>query len=145
MPLSIEPMQESDLDEVMLIEQECFRYPWKRSFFADDLQRLKSCLLVAREEERLVGYAVMWLVADEVHLANIAVRSDCRKRGIGTALLNEVIESGLESECHAVYLEVRITNIAAQEFYRKHGFRHSYTRKGYYPDREDALVMERRL
>jgi len=138
-------MQEGDLDDVMRIEKLCFKTPWKRIFFADDIRRPTSSLMVAQVDGKLVGYCVAWLVADEVHLANIAVDPDWQRQGIGDRMLTCILTSCREAGCRDIYLEVRAGNIAALEFYRKYGFRHSFTRRGYYPDGEDALVMEREL
>jgi ribosomal-protein-alanine acetyltransferase len=141
----IERMQHSDLDEVMRIEKVSFQFPWKRSFFAADLNRPTSTLLVARDHGALAGYAVIWRTEDELHLANVAVAPGTRHQGIGTQILQFLFELGAELQCTRVYLEVRPSNFAAVAFYKKHGFFHTYTRERYYPDGEDALVFERDL
>ena len=145
MPLTIERLQESDLDQALRIEQECFRFPWKRQFFVADLNRPESLCLAARAEGRLLGYAVVWRTEDELHLANIAVDPEERHLGIGEKLLAAVIGTGHELSATRIYLEVRRSNSIAQQFYRKHGFFQTYTRREYYPDKEDALVLEREL
>ena len=155
MAFRIVPMQESDLDDVMRIEQACFRQPWKRLFFSDDLKRPTSCLLVVKtssmfqvsssefqvpnrqpatgqahppsdeaERGRLVGYAVIWRVEDEVHLANIAVDLEYRRRGIADELLRHIFVACRDAGCRTIYLEVRVGNTAARELYRKHGFKY---------------------
>jgi ribosomal-protein-alanine N-acetyltransferase len=145
MPVIIERLHESDLDEVMRIEQECFRFPWKRKFFLADLNRPESFCFAARGDGRLLGYAIAWRAEDELHLANIAVDPEERHLGIGEKLLAAVIGTGHELSATRIYLEVRRSNFIAQQFYRKHGFFQTYTRKEYYPDKEDALVFEREL
>jgi len=145
MVVTIRPMSEDDLDAVVRIEQATFKFPWTSKFFAADLNRPQSIMRVARTDEQLVGYCVAWHVADELHLANIAIDSEFRHQGIGTTLLNELLKLGQEAGVKTVYLEVRLSNLAAQSFYIKHGFTHSYTRQKYYPDGEDALIFERRL
>jgi ribosomal-protein-alanine N-acetyltransferase len=145
MPIVIEAMQESDLDDVMRIEQASFKLPWQRSFFVADLNHPYAWLIKARDEGRLLGYAVAWRTEDEFHLANIAVDIDARRQGVGTMLLNRLLEIGHELSCTGMYLEVRPSNLAARSFYGKHGFFSTYIRKAYYPDQEDALVLEREL
>jgi [ribosomal protein S18]-alanine N-acetyltransferase len=145
MMVSIGRLQESDLDEVMRVEHECFHYPWKRQFFAADLNRAESLCLAARAGGRLLGYAIVWRTEDELHLANIAVAPDVRHQGIGAELLRVVIDHGRELPAKRVYLEVRRSNLIAQLFYRSFGFFQTYTRREYYPDKEDALVLEREL
>jgi len=145
MPLTIERLQESDLDQALRIEQECFRFPWKRQFFVADLNRPESLCLAARAEGRLLGYAVVWRTEDELHLANIAVAPEVRHQGIGAELLRVIIDHGRELQAKRIYLEVRVSNLIAQQFYRKFGFFPTYTRREYYPDKEDALLLEREL
>lgn len=145
MGITIDRLQESDLDEVMRIEQVSFRYPWRRQFFAADLNRPASLLLAARQDGHPVAYAVAWQAEDELHLANIAVDPLLRHQGVGSQLLRALLESGKEAGCGRIYLEVRVSNLIAQSFYRKHGFFPTYTRRAYYPDKEDALIFEREL
>jgi ribosomal-protein-alanine N-acetyltransferase len=145
MPVSIGRLQESDLDEVMRIETECFRFPWKRQFFLADLNRPQSLCLAARTDDRLLGYAIVWRTEDELHLANIAVAPEVRHQGVGAELLRVVIDHGRELQAKRIYLEVRLSNLVAQQFYRKFGFFQTYLRREYYPDKEDALVLEREL
>jgi ribosomal-protein-alanine N-acetyltransferase len=145
MPVTVSRLQESDLDEAMRIEQASFRFPWKRQFFAADLNRHQSFCFAAREDGRLLGYAIVWRIEDELHLANVAVAPEMKHRGVGTELLKAVLSTGRDLRCARIYLEVRASNIAAQEFYRKFGFFQTYLRRGYYPDKEDALIFEREL
>jgi ribosomal-protein-alanine N-acetyltransferase len=145
MQVSIGRLQESDLDQAMRIEQECFQSPWKRQFFLADLNRPESLCLAARAGERLLGYAVVWRAEDELHLANIAVAPEVRHQGIGAELLRVVLDHGRELVAKRIYLEVRVGNLVAQQFYRKFGFFQTYLRREYYPDKEDALVLEREL
>jgi len=145
MPVTIGRLRESDLDEVMRIEQECFRFPWKRQFFLADLNRPESLCLGAGADGRLLGYAIVWRTGDELHLANIAVAPEVRHQGVGAELLRVVIDHGRELQAKRIYLEVRLGNSIAQQFYRKFGFFQTYTRREYYPDKEDALVLEREL
>jgi [ribosomal protein S18]-alanine N-acetyltransferase len=145
MPIEIEPMQESDLDAVLRIEQASFRHPWKRNFFVADFNHPYAWMLVAREAGQLLGYTIAWHIEDEMHLANIAVDAARRRAGVGDALLALLIEMGREIGCKVIYLEVRPSNTAARSFYAKHGFSFSYTRRAYYPDKEDALVLVRDL
>jgi ribosomal-protein-alanine N-acetyltransferase len=81
-------------------------------------------------------------VADEVHLLHLATRASARRRGIGRALLSELVEHGRCRQARLVLLEVRRSNHAARSLYESAGFRSVSTRRGYYADnREDALIM----
>jgi ribosomal-protein-alanine N-acetyltransferase len=138
-------MLEPDLDEVMRIEKASFRHAWRRSFFVADINRSSSLAVTAWNGLRLVGYAVAWRTGDEFHLANIAVDPGLRHQGIGDQLLRYVTDQGRADGLRRICLEVRPTNETARRFYRKHGFFHVYTRERYYPDGEDALILERDL
>jgi len=90
----------------------------------------------------IVGFAGFWVMADEAHITNVAVRKSHRRQGIGELLLISMIDLATELKAHILTLEVRASNIAAQSLYRKYGFTRGGLRPGYYADnREDALVM----
>jgi ribosomal-protein-alanine N-acetyltransferase len=90
----------------------------------------------------ILGFAGVWFLADEAHLATIAVRSDLRLRGIGERLLGGIFDLALEHNAKLVTLEVRASNQAAQGLYEKYGFVVVGRRPGYYSDnKEDAILM----
>jgi ribosomal-protein-alanine N-acetyltransferase len=93
-------------------------------------------------KQRILGFAAVWFMADEAHLANIAVREAYRQRGVGELLLISVIKLAIEHNARFITLEVRFTNKIAQALYKKYGFVEVGTRRAYYTDnREDALLM----
>jgi ribosomal-protein-alanine N-acetyltransferase len=143
--MKIERMQESDLKEVMQIETASFKLPWKKGFFLYDMNRPHAFCLVAKETKRLVGYLVAWKIDEQLHLANIAIHPDERRKEIGSQLLKTILEIGEEINCKSIFLEVRASNTIAQNFYRKFGFIHTFTQKHYYHDGEDALILEKEL
>lgn len=90
----------------------------------------------------IVGFAGIWVMAEESHLTNIAVRQSYQRQGMGELLLISVIELSAELKADVVTLEVRVSNTPAQSLYRKYGFTKTGLRRGYYTDnREDALLM----
>jgi ribosomal-protein-alanine N-acetyltransferase len=96
----------------------------------------------AVDEEPILGYAGMWIMADEAHITSIATRGQNRRQGIGEALLAAIIELATRHKARIVTLEVRVSNITAQNLYLKYGFQKTGLRKGYYLDnREDAIIM----
>jgi ribosomal-protein-alanine N-acetyltransferase len=141
--MKIERMQVSDLKEVMEIEKASFSSPWKRSYFLYDMNRPHAFCLVAKENKRLVGYLIAWRIEDQIHLANIAVHPAERKKGFGSQLLKTILEIGEELKCQNIYLEVRLSNTIAQNFYCKLGFVQNFIQKHYYHDGEDALILEK--
>ena len=90
----------------------------------------------------IVGYAGMWLLADEAHITSIAAAGGYRRQGIGEALLIALIELAMQRNARVVTLEARVSNTAAQQLYLKYGFQQEGVRKGYYLDNhEDAVIM----
>ena len=145
--LSLERMRAADLDEVLTIERASFTMPWSRGAFLYEMEQnqVARCF-VMREDDRLVGYICLWEVADEVHVTNIAVRPDARRRGIGRALLGRILDDARARSLRLVVLEVRPSNTEARALYESFGFRVVGRRRGYYYDTgEDALVMEASL
>ena len=94
------------------------------------------------KEETVLGYAGIWIMADEAHITSIASRGQNRREGIGEALLIGIIELAGRHNARLVTLEVRVSNTVAQSLYIKYGFEKTGLRKGYYLDnREDAIIM----
>jgi ribosomal-protein-alanine N-acetyltransferase len=90
----------------------------------------------------VVGFAGMWMYVDEAHIATIATHPDHRGRGIGERILLDLMREAQRRRAVSVTLEVRVSNIVAQNLYRKYGFEEVGRRKAYYQDnREDALLM----
>ncbi len=96
----------------------------------------------ASGSERIIGFAGIWVMADEAHVTSIATRADDRRRGIGELLLQSIVHMAATLRATIVTLEVRISNTGAQALYIKYGFRRVGLRRAYYTDnREDAMIM----
>ena len=141
-------MAQADLDGVMAIEEVSFPTPWSRTLFEEEIGRAFSDALVAVSPEsgEVLGYAICWIVADESHLLNIAVRPDARGRGVGGALLGECILRSARAGAGRIHLEVRAGNASAIRMYEREGFSFLGVRRGYYADTgEDAVLLSREL
>lgn len=144
-------MRTDDLPRVMQIETAAYSTPWTEATFRGLLRRRDVDLLVAeieryREEPELVGHAVFWVVVDQGELGNIAVAPEWRRRGVGTLLLEEVLDCARERAAREIFLEVRASNVGAQRLYEAHGFRQTSRRRRYYTHPvEDALVLRRKV
>ena len=145
----INEMTEHDLLEVVEIEEASglSRWGWA-AYYAELQSRNRVLMLIARtarhnhEFERIAGYIVAREVAGEVHINNVAVRAQYRRRGIGEELLKRTLDLGQQLGATTAFLEVREGNLAAQSLYRKCGFLPVAIRSGYYSEpREDAVVM----
>jgi ribosomal-protein-alanine N-acetyltransferase len=90
----------------------------------------------------VLGFAGIWVMADEAHITNIGVRKQCQRQGIGELLLIAITNLATKLKADYITLEVRASNITAQSLYQKYGFTQVGVRQGYYTDnREDALIM----
>ena len=135
-----------DIENVLKVENDCFSTPWSRDSFVRELVENKIALyLVAKIENIAVGYIGVWKILNEGHITNVAVRSDYRGKGIATRLISELLSLCEEDGIDAFTLEVRRSNIVAQNLYKKFQFAGCGFRKGYYQDtKEDAIIMWRR-
>lgn len=90
----------------------------------------------------IVGFSGIWMMADEAHLTNIAVRRQYQGKGLGELLVIATFDLAAELKASFMTLEVRASNLVAQNLYHKYGFVQMGTRRGYYLDnREDAVIM----
>ncbi len=145
--LHIRDAQFLDLDTIEALEREIFPQPWSRGMLADELSRdPRRIALLASDSNRPLGFAFCWRVEDELHLINLGVLPDCRRRGVAQAILDHLLAHSRAQGAAIVTLEVRANNEPARRFYRRNGFLELALRPEYYPDtREDAVVMLKTL
>lgn len=133
--LVIEPMRDTDLYQVVAIENMSFRVPKSVDVFRHD----ENKYFVAREKGQVVGYIGVEDIAGEKHIINMAVHPDKRRQGIGGKLIGTIID-----DQNVFFLEVRVSNQAATKLYESFGFKQVGLRKGYYQDNgEDAFIMKK--
>lgn len=138
------PMTQDDVDAVLAIEQAVQRFPWTRGNFADALNSGYLCRVDEAEEGGIRGYAILMQAADEAELLNIGVAAAQQRKGLGRAMLSEMLNAARAKQLHRVFLEVRSSNVAAIALYRSAGFSEIGVRRGYYQDAsdcEDAITM----
>lgn len=142
--LEITRMKRRHLKKVLTIEGRVYPRPWSLSLFMSEIgQKNTRSYIVARLDGEVVGYAGMMFTGFEAHVTNIAVDPDHHGHKIGSRLLLTIITEAIARGCEVISLEVRVTNVAAQNMYTKFGFDVVGTRKGYYIEtKEDAYVME---
>src|SRR5579862_1884079 len=155
MAIHIRDATARDLPRIIEIERLAFPAPWTLASFQRELTLPFSRIIVAlppskdehgRDENiAIAGFLCRWLIADECHVLNIAVHPDSRRLGIGTVLISEAISEAKATGAGVVSLEVRRSNLAARQLYRKFEFEERRLRRHYYGPGEDAIVMELRL
>ena len=144
--ITVEPLRRRHLPGIMPIENASYPKPWTLNVFNNEIEmmrRAERTYLVAREGAAVVGYAGMMYAVDDAHVTNIAVGRDHQRRGVATRLLAELAWTAVERGSTAMTLEVRVSNVAAQQLYRRFGFEAAGVRKNYYENVEDAIVMWR--
>jgi [ribosomal protein S18]-alanine N-acetyltransferase len=137
------PMRRRHLRGVVRIEAQVYPRPWSHSLFVSELAlRSSRSYVVAKVGREVVGYAGLMMSLTDGHVTTIAVDPAWHRRGIGTRLLLALAYEAIERGALALTLEVRLSNRAAQEMYKRFGFTAVGVRKGYYADTgEDALIM----
>lgn len=132
-----------DIEPIARIERETFTSPWSAEAFRIELtQNHFARYMIMELDGKTAGYGGMWLIVDEAHITNIAVRELYRGQGLGERLLREMMRTAAWLGAVRMTLEVRVTNHVAQSLYRKLGFYEAGVRPRYYTDnQEDALIM----
>ncbi len=142
-PWRIRAVARRDLPEILSIETAQFPEPWSRAMLLDEITNSENRRYTAAIEDGvLVGYLGVMFVIDEMHVNTLGTRPHHEGRGIASSLLDEVWPVALERGCTKATLEVAVSNVRAQELYRRYGFAPVGIRKNYYNRiGEDALVL----
>lgn len=140
---TIRKMMVEDVPAVVELDQKSFSLPWpERSFRFELTDNPASRCWVAELDGKVVGMIVVWLIIDEAHVATVATDPDYRRQGIGKRLLSHALLNLMQEGARSSFLEVRESNLPAQEMYRKFGYETSGRRRRYYRDNdEDAILM----
>ena len=143
--ITIREMKKSDIEQIMKIESAIFgEFHWRPESFSSEIENEFGYYFIVTDEnsQQLVGYCGFWLITDEGHITTLAVDPEYRKKGLGEIMIQKMIETGYEKKVKWFTLEVRASNIPAQNLYYKYGFKSLGLRKSYYQDNgEDALIM----
>ncbi|MEK3882349.1 ribosomal protein S18-alanine N-acetyltransferase [Paenibacillus sp. PL2-23] len=136
-------MTKEDIPAILAIEQEAFTSPWTEDAFLNELtNNMFARYLVMEDSGSVLGYGGMWVIMDEAHITNIAIRADMRGKGLGNRLLDQLQRTAVFFGAARMTLEVRVSNMTAQRLYQKYGFEPAGIRPQYYSDnQEDALIM----
>ena len=142
--MMLRAMTRGDIDAVLCIEQAVQHFPWTRGNFSDALCSGYLCYVDETEDDGIRGYAILMQAADEAELLTIGVAATQQRKGLGCAILSEILNIARTRQLRRVFLEVRPSNVAAIALYRNTGFNKIGVRRGYYRDAngsEDAITM----
>ncbi|MBS4956430.1 MAG: ribosomal protein S18-alanine N-acetyltransferase [Clostridium sp.] len=140
-------MNENHVKGVYELSEECFAIPWTLDSINNELNNPLAKYVIAQDLStgEVVGFVGVWIIAGEGDITNIAVTPKYRKHGIASNLLIKLFEVCKTFNCGDITLEVRASNIPAQNLYKKFNFKEEGMRKGYYSDNgEDAIIMWKR-
>lgn len=144
--MQIRKMIEEDIEDISKLEQICFSMPWSKAAFQKALHQPEVLFLVAKENEKVVGYVGMYIAVDEGNITNMAVAPEHRKKQIGAGLLETLLKEAADRKIQQIFLEVRQGNLPARKLYQKIGFMEIGQRKNFYDKpREDAVLMKKDL
>ena len=142
--ITLMEMKAEHVPQVAQLEKICFSDPWSEMSIAHELESLWSYWLVAVDGDTVAGYIGSQSSIDEADIMNVAVHPDCRRQGIAENLINTLIAELKKRGCHALLLEVRVSNTPAITLYEKLGFAQVGYRKNYYRNpKEDALILRK--
>ncbi len=142
--LTTEPMRRRHLRRVLQIEDRVYPRPWTHRTFVSELAGMRNGTrhyLVSYVDDTMVGYAGLMFSGNDAHVTNIAVDPDWQGRGVATEMMLDLAFIAHDRGCDAMTLEVRHTNTAAQNLYRRFGFVPAGVRKRYYENTDDAIIM----
>ena len=142
MAITIRDARQEDLTRLEELEEQCFSVPWTREQLESQLPDAQHVFLAAEEDGAVLGYVGMMVVLDEGYISNVATAPEARRRGIGRALIGELMRRAAQLELSFVTLEVREHNEPAISLYAGFGFRPVGLRKNYYDSpKENAILM----
>jgi ribosomal-protein-alanine N-acetyltransferase len=146
--LRYRPMNLEDIPRVHEIDTLSFSLPWPEKSYHFELTENPSTLALVVEimpkdcQPVIIGMSVVWIIIDEAHIATIAIHPEYRGYGYGKKLLVETLRQSIQRGAHMATLEVRTSNLTAEQLYRSFGFTIVGRRSHYYRDNnEDALIM----
>lgn len=139
----IHKMTDGHLQQVVAIEERVFTSGWPKSEYEYELHdNPYASLYVVQKNNKVVGYFDLWVMYEKAEIANIAVHPDYMQKGYGQLMMDTLLKKSIEAGCETISLEVRMSNIAAIQLYKKNGFIEVNVRKNYYSDNgESAYLM----
>lgn len=142
--LTICDIKEEYYNDVLMINNICFEPPLSLSSFIHEVNNKFSKYILVKKGNKIIGYAALWLIIDEIQIINIAVDPQYRGIGAGNVLMEAIIHFSKEHMIPSITLEVRSNNTVAKNLYKKYGFVEEGIRKNYYGENLDAIIMWKR-
>ena len=142
--IQVVTMAEEHISALAQLERECFSDPWSEKALAEELSNSNAVFRVALIDGEVAGYVGMLHVLDEGDICNVAVFDRFRRKGVASALIQHLVDYGVENQLSFITLEVRESNIGAQKFYETMGFETIGVRRNFYDNpKEHAILMNK--
>ena len=142
--IQVVTMAEEHISALAQLERECFSDPWSEKALTEELRNPNAVFRVALIDGEVAGYVGMLHVLDEGDICNVAVFDRFRRKGVASALIQHLVDYGVENQLSFITLEVRESNIGAQKFYETMGFETIGVRKNFYDNpKEHAILMNK--
>ena len=145
MNLEIYNMTDYDLSLIKDILIDDFDDFWTYDVLQEELNNPNSEYFVAKLENNILGFAGIWKSVDDVHITDIVVKKSNRQNGIGSKLLEKLIQTAKMQNFKSITLEVNEHNLPAINLYLKYGFKNVGFRKKYYGNKDNAIIMTKEL
>ena len=143
--IEIKKMTLEDYEKIKDNLQKDFDDFWTPTILESELKNENSRYVVAKENNKIVGFAGIIILPDDIEITNIVTKKTERKKGIGKLLLDKIIEISNEEKKELLSLEVNEKNLIAINLYSKFGFEKVGIRKKYYNGIEDAIIMTKKI
>lgn len=145
MKITYSIMNTNDIDGVFEVSKICFSIPWSRASVESELSNPLAKYIVAKDikTNKIVGFIGVWLIVGDGDITNIGVHPDYRRNNIASGLLNSLFNLCQDLDCTLLNLEVRRSNLIAQNLYSKFNFKEIGVRRNYYGNNEDAILMQK--
>ena len=140
--MNIRRIERKDLPQILVLEKLLYKDPWNESNYESEIAHNDyAYMYVLEENDVILGYAGFWLSYEYATITKVSINPALQSKGLGYYLFNVVMNIALELGATSFSLEVRESNLKAQNLYSKSGYTKQGKRKGYYSDGEDAIVM----
>lgn len=138
--------KKEELVQIAALEAQNFSDAWSLRVLEETYEQKEASILAALTDSGIAGYCIEYTVLDETEIARIATDEAHRRMGIGSALIQYLMEKARKTKCTRILLDVRKSNLSARTFYEKQGFGEDGVRKNYYDTpKEDAVLMSYRV
>ena len=136
-------MEKAHIPGMIEVEEQCFNSGFAKATFEKELENKIAVYVVAVENGNVLGYIGLWNICGTGEIMDVAVHKDHRRRGIGEGLIQNMLSKCQDMDVFEINLEVRESNTAARNLYKKMGFKENGIRKKYYENTEDAILMQK--